>query len=81
MENRERVGGAGFAPDRHEHAAPPHQRVEDASVVRLKADPAHGTRNPDLGQIARVSLEHVEERTTPDNRADARRFDARSGVP
>src|SRR5689334_158835 len=81
MENRERVSGAGFAPDRHQHAAPPHQRVEDASVVWLKADAPHGTGNPDSGQIARVPLQYVEERTASDNRPDARRFDARSGVP
>src|SRR5262245_61703519 len=52
MEDCERIRGAWFAADCDQHAAPPHQRVENASVVRLKSDASHGAGNADSGQIS-----------------------------
>src|SRR5712692_8363518 len=48
MQEGERVGGAGLAPDRHEDAAPSRERFENAAVVRLESDAAHRARQPQL---------------------------------
>jgi len=69
----------GSVRSRHEDAAAARQRLEDAPVVRLEADPPHRARHPELRQVARWSLQRVDQRTARDHDADAGEVEALAG--
>ena len=69
VQNGQRIRRTGLTLYGHEHATLPRQRVEDASVMRLKPDTTHRPGKPELAQILRPA-ERLHKRSPPDRRAN-----------
>ena len=74
MKQREGIGRARLAANGDQHAAAAGQRLEDAAVVRLKADAPHGARKTKRRQIA-GTLQRGNERPVRDDRANRAQLD------
>src|SRR5438034_5431458 len=69
--NSERVRGPRLGLNGNENPAASNERFEDAAVMRLEADTAHGAGDADLAEIPRAPLQRLNEWSARDDAADA----------
>src|SRR5262249_29723965 len=75
VQKGERIRGARVTGNRDQHPSTRGQCIENAAVMGLKPDPAHGARETKFRQIAAWSLKRGDERPATDRGANAGQVD------